>query len=117
MASQPPNMPPRCAKCATPAAVPVTPNTSSSAPKRITKTRACIGIGGEISKTKRRGEKKPKGGSRDRENGGEGKRGDLGGRRIIKKKKKAPPCLPGERDVPEAAEADDRGGSGKRCWG
>src|SRR2546421_8147184 len=62
MASQPPNMPPRCAKCATPAAVPVTPNTSSSAPKRITKNRACIGIGGEINKDTGPGEKNPKAG-------------------------------------------------------
>src|SRR5262249_14133739 len=53
--SQPPSIPPRCAKCATPSAVPMTPNSSSSPPKTITNTRAGIGIGGKISITMGRG--------------------------------------------------------------
>src|SRR4051812_6120711 len=50
--SQPPSMPPRWAKCATPAAVPVTPMNSSIAAKANTSVRAFIGIGGMSSITR-----------------------------------------------------------------
>ena len=48
-------MPPRCAKCATPAWVPVTPSTSSNSPYNVTNTRAGIGIGGISNITRRSG--------------------------------------------------------------
>src|SRR5258708_7495062 len=58
--SQPPSMPPRCAKCATPALVWNTPSTSSSSAKTMTNTRAGIGIGGEKNSTRRGGGRRGK---------------------------------------------------------
>src|SRR5689334_22807106 len=56
----PPAIPPRCAKCATPVCVPVTPMNNSMAPYTSTSTQARIGIGGKSSITMRLGNIMPK---------------------------------------------------------
>jgi len=58
--SQAPSMPPRCAKCATPADVPSTPLASSISAYAATSSHAGMGIGGISSTTVRRGNSMPK---------------------------------------------------------
>ena len=62
--TNPAAIPPRWAKCATPACVPVTPRTSSIAPYTVTNSHAGIGIGGKIRMIMRRGNIMPNASSR-----------------------------------------------------